>query len=237
MLKIGIVGFTGRVNQALLEEIAKRNDCAVSGILVKADRLEQDYHLPLLNNISELAKLSDAIIDFSNPENSLKIDTSLQRTPTLLVSGTTGFTEEQFNQFQECSTQLPIIWSANMSLGINLLHQLLQIATPILSKEFDTAIIDIHHQHKKDSPSGTALALANTIKSKATDNKIQISSLRIGEEFGSHQIIFSGPDESITFHHKSLGRKGYAKGAIDACFWGQNKKSGFYTMQDVYFSL
>jgi 4-hydroxy-tetrahydrodipicolinate reductase len=119
-----------------------------------------------------------------------------------------------------------------MSVGINIIHSMLEIISNKLGSRFDSAIIDIHHRHKKDSPSGTALSLAKTI----TDNNgkaPQISSLRLGEEFGQHEIIFSGEHESIGLFHKTSNRRSYAQGAIEAAIWGIGKRNGFYSMRDV----
>ena len=233
MIKIGVVGLSGRVSKVVIEEITKRSDCTLSGIFVRSSKMNENSEYKLYDDIKDLASNSDAIIDFSNPENSLAIANQLINSKVLLVSGTTGFTPQEFEEFKNYSDSFPIIWSANMSIGINLLHSLLKIAAPRLGVDFDAAIIDIHHRHKKDSPSGTALSLAKTIETAEKNAKVQISSLRLGEEFGSHEIIFSGAHESVSFTHKSFSRNSYAIGAIEACIWGVNKTSGFYSMQDV----
>jgi 4-hydroxy-tetrahydrodipicolinate reductase len=233
MIKIGVVGKSGRVNKIVIEEVNKRQDCNIAGILLRPEAsLGTQEHFTFYNNVTELAKNVDAIIDFSNPATSLRIAKKLKNSNILLVCGTTGFSNEEFEEFKSYSNFYPIIWSANMSIGINLLHSLLKIATNKLQAGFDCAIIDIHHRHKKDSPSGTAISLAKTI----IDNQgsaPQISSLRLGEEFGQHEIIFSGAHESISLSHKTSSRNSYAQGAIAACLWGYQKKNGFYTMQDV----
>ena len=231
MIKIGIVGFSGRVNQIVIEETIKHPSCTLAGILVRPGKAEIKHQFTLYEDIIELANNSDAIIDFSNPATSLEIASKLVNNNILLVSGTTGFTKTEFETFKNYSESFPIIWSANMSIGINLLHSLLKLTASKLGSDFDSAIIDIHHRHKKDSPSGTALALAKTIEE--TSASPQISSLRLGEEFGQHEIIFSGAHESISLSHKTYNRNSYANGAIAACIWGHKKKPGFYTMQDV----
>ncbi|MEK6734567.1 MAG: dihydrodipicolinate reductase C-terminal domain-containing protein [Pseudomonadota bacterium] len=232
MVKIGVVGYSGRVNNIVIEEIEKNNQTSLSGIYVKSEKLNEAYKFPLYDNIKELAKISDAIIDFSNPKNTLNIAKQLVGSDIILVSGTTGFSVNEFEEFKSYSKYLTIIWSANMSIGINLLHRLLKLTSSRLGDEFDSAIIDIHHQHKKDSPSGTALSLAQTIIDNSQKNP-QISSLRLGEELGSHEVIFSGPDDSIILTHKTYSRKSYAKGAIAASLWGLDKEKGFYSMLDV----
>ena len=230
MIRIGVIGFSGRVNKVVIDEINKNPNCELGGILVRPEKANK-VDLPLYTKIEELKKNIDAIIDFTNPTTSLQIAKSLADSNILLVSGTTGFSAQEFETFKSYAKFIPIIWSANMSIGINLLHSLLKIATKALGPDFDSAIIDIHHRHKKDSPSGTALSLAKTIEENSASP--QISSLRLGEEFGQHEIIFSGKHESISFAHKTYSRNSYALGAIEACFWGKDKKKGFYSMQDV----
>jgi len=233
MLNIGVVGFSGRVNKIVIEEITKDPGCAIAGIYVRSSKVNNSNKFSLYDDIIKLAEVSDSIIDFSSPQNTLEIAKKLKNSGKLLVSGTTGFTSEEFKQFMKCAEFFPIIWSANMSIGVNLLHRLLKVSAPILGEDFDSAIIDIHHKHKKDSPSGTALSLAKNLE-ECGHAIPQISSLRIGEEFGSHEIIFSGKDESISFKHRSFSRNSYAKGAIKACFWGHKKTKGFFSMQDVF---
>jgi 4-hydroxy-tetrahydrodipicolinate reductase len=236
MIKIAVVGFTGRINKLLIEEINKNPEYILSGVLVRKGCFSKKKEFELYDDIKELADNSDAIIDFSSPEASLSIAKQLVGSQTLLVCGTTGFTEEEFIQFKSYSKQAPILWSANMSLGINLLQSLLKIAASKLTKDFDPAIIDIHHCHKKDAPSGTAKVLAQAIENNRPPElkKVQVSSLRIGEEFGEHKAIFSGDNESISLSHKAFNRNSFVQGAIKACLWGKNKPAGFYTMQDVF---
>ena len=235
MIRIAVVGFTGRINKLLIEEISKHPEYILSGVLVRKGCLSENKEFKLYDDIEELADNTDAIIDFSSPEASLSIAKQLVGSQTFLVCGTTGFTEDEFIQFKSYSKQVSIIWSANMSLGINLLQSLLKIAASKLTKDFDPAIIDIHHCHKKDAPSGTAKVLAQAIEDNRSSEskKVQISSLRIGEEFGEHEVIFSGLNESISLSHKAFNRNSFIQGAIKACVWGKNKPAGFYSMQDV----
>lgn len=226
-MRIGIVGLNGRMSKAVIEEINKQPDCIISGALV---RKKSDHHLPLYENIQELAAVSDAIIDFSTPANSLDIIKKLANTKIIVVCGTTGFTAQEFAEINKA--ELTLIYSANMSIGVNLLQSLVKTVAAKLSDDFDPAIIDIHHRHKKDSPSGTALMFAKAIED-IIPKKVQISSLRIGEIPGEHNIIFSNSDETITLSHQAFNRNIFAKGAIKACFWGVNKKPGIYSMQDV----
>ena len=226
-MRIGTIGLNGRMSQAVIEEVNNHPDCTISGVLV---RKKSEHHLPLYENIQELAAVSDAIVDFSSPANSLDIIRKLANTKIIVVCGTTGFTAQEFAELNKAA--LTLVYSANMSIGVNLLQSLVKTVADKLSDDFDPVIIDIHHRHKKDSPSGTALMLAKTIED-IISKKVQISSLRIGEIPGEHSIIFSNSDETITLSHQAFNRNIFAKGAIRACFWGQNKKLGIYSMQDV----
>lgn len=227
-MRIGVIGLTGRMSKAVIEEIKNHPECILSGVLVREE--SPNSSIPLYNKIEELANVSDAIIDFSTPSTSLNIIKELSNSKVTLVCGTTGFTPQEFEAFKKPS--LTLIYSANMSIGINLLQRLIKTTSSKLSDDFDSAIIDIHHKHKKDSPSGTTLMLANTIE-ETRRNKVQISDLRIGEVPGEHSVIFTNKDESITLSHKAFNRNIFAKGAITACLWGKNKKPGLYSMQDV----
>ncbi len=231
MIKIGVVGLTGRMSKVIIEEINNHQDCELSGVLVRSKSIDSD--IAQHEDIVELAKISDAVIDFSNPTTSLQLAKKLVNSKIPLICGTTGFTKDEFKQLENAAKNLPIIWSANMSIGVNLLQMLLKLVSSKLGSDFDPAIIDIHHRHKKDSPSGTALMLAKTIEEANSTHKVQISSLRIGEVPGDHQIIFSGDNESITLSHQAYNRNIFANGAIKACLWAQNKPNGLYSMQDV----
>ena len=231
MLKIGVVGFTGKVNRIVIEEIEKNLNCTLSGILVRDKKLHNNIN-NLYDDVKELAKVSDAIIDFSNPDLTMSLASELINSKILLVSGTTGFTKEQFQKLQDCAKYLPIIWSPNMSIGINMLQLLLKSVAPKLADSFDSAIIDIHRRDKKDSPSGTALMLADAIEDNSA-NKVQVSSLRMGDVLGEHDVIFASASEELTFTHKVLNRNIFAIGAIKACLWGRDKEPGLYSMQDV----
>lgn len=229
-MKIAVIGLTGRMSKVIIEEVINHPECELAGILVRKDIKHPSY--PIYESIEDLAKNAEAIIDFSSPATSIELVKKLANTNIIYVCGTTGFSEKEFEEFKEAAKHLTTIWSPNMSIGINLLQILLKTTTKALGDGFDSGIIDIHHKHKKDSPSGTALMLADTIK--AINNKqVQISALRIGEVPGEHQVIFSDADESITLTHHAFNRKIFATGAIKACLWAKDKPKGLYSMQDV----
>lgn len=233
MIRIGIVGYKGRMNSLLIKIIMSSADFELSGVLVRSDD-ETKENFKTYKNIKTLAADSDAIIDFTHPKNTIVIAKEMIGEHSILVCGTTGFTEEQMNELKALASELVIIYSANMSIGINNVQKIISMLAQNLPTDFESGIVDIHHKHKIDSPSGTALTLAKEIeKTKGTAFKVPISSLRLAEEKGEHQVIFSSRNESIIITHRAFNREIFAQGALNACVWGQNKQAGFYSMQDV----
>lgn len=229
-MEIGIVGLNGRMSQAVIEAIEQDKNFGLSGVLVRNNYTHPNFIL--YHDIEDFTKNCQAIIDFSNPATSIKIAESLANKNVIHVCGTTGFSEKEYALLKEAAKHVTMIYSPNMSIGINLLQILLKTSAAKLNNVFDVAVTDIHHKHKKDSPSGTALMLSQTIEDE-TGKKPQISALRIGEFPGEHSIIFSAAGESITLSHQAFDRSIFAKGALKACLWAKNKKPGFYSMQDV----
>ena len=148
-----------------------------------------------------------------------------------LVCGTTGLSEEHFAKLKSSAAEFPIFYAPNMGIGVNVLAQMLHRAKDDLISNFDIKIIDTHHKHKKDAPSGTALFLANQLQTQ--DTQIPITSIREGEAFGTHEVILSTPDETITITHQALNRNVFAMGAIKAAMWLASQKNGLYSFQDL----
>jgi len=168
-----------------------------------------------------------AIIDFTAPAPfEANLELALENQATYMI-GTTGLNQEQLNSLKPASQKIPILWAPNTSLGANLQMELARISSQILS-EFHVSIQDIHHQHKKDAPSGTALALQ-----KAVGRDCEITSSRTGEVAGIHEIIFSSALENLSIKHEVLGRKVFAQGALWASLFLSKQKPGLYTMKDV----
>jgi 4-hydroxy-tetrahydrodipicolinate reductase len=169
-----------------------------------------------------------------------------------LVCGTTGFSEAEKQQFASYSAKAVIIWSSNMSLGVNLLMNLVEKVAGILHDDFDVEIVEMHHKNKVDAPSGTALSLGAAVakgrgvdlqavgkstrsgkEAKREKGEIGFASLRGGDVIGDHSVIFAGDGERIELTHKASNRDIFAKGAIRAAIWGSAKQPGFYSMRDV----
>lgn len=221
-------------------------------IVAGADRINnQDNGYPVFNEIGQCDVEADVVIDFSAPD---ALDGLLDyciehQLPVVLCS--TGLSEQQLVQIEEASKKTAVLKSANMSLGINTLLKLIQDAAKVLAGAgFDMEVVEKHHRLKKDAPSGTALALADSLndamgnayhyvydrsqKLEARDEKeIGLSAVRGGTIVGEHDVIFAGPDEVVTFSHTAYSKAVFGKGAVEAAKFMAGKKTGYYHMSDV----
>ena len=203
-------------------------------------------------NTEKVFKKSDLIIDFTIPKCTLQVLKIASKLKKRIVIGTTGFTKKEENLIKNFSKKIPILKAGNMSLGINLLMYLTEIASGTLGKNFLSKVYEVHHKHKKDFPSGTALMLGRGIavgknknfyslvgkkylnkKNFPYGNKINFNSLRKGEIIGEHEVQFSSGKEIITLNHEAFDRALYSEGALSAAKWLMTKKSGLYSMRDL----
>lgn len=191
----------------------------------------------------------DCILDFSHPANLEMIINFAKKYHKPVVFATTGYTDEQLSKIQELSRSVPVLRSANFSLGVILLNRLVKEITPILKDDFDIEIIEAHHHHKMDSPSGTAKMLLSSVE-EATQfepnyvrhgqalrkpNEIGVHSIRGGSIVGEHEVLYCGEDEVISLKHTAQSKKIFAVGALKACHYLISKEAGYYTMEDVLF--
>ena len=207
--------------------------------------------IPQLNSVSAFKKVN-LIIDFTIPKCTLEILKIASKQKKKVVIGTTGFTKKEEKLIKKFSNKIPILKAGNMSLGVNLLMFLTEVASRSLDKNFLSKVYEVHHKHKKDYPSGTALMLGRGIaKGKNKDfynligkkyfnkksfpfgKKINFNSIRKGEVIGEHQVTFSSGKEVITLNHESFDRALYSEGALTAAKWLINKKPGLYSMRDL----
>ena len=248
MIKVLINGCNGRMGKVLASKIQENENIDV---LCGVDRENfNNTSFPVFTNINDINLIPDVIIDFSLPEATFKIleFANAHKIPTVIA--TTGFSNEQFHQIEEYSKIFPIFQSANMSYEINLMSKLVAELAQKLS-DSDIEIIETHHNKKIDSPSGTALILANSInqalndemhfetnrcakKEKRDKKEIGISSIRGGTEVGKHQVIFFGDNESLEITHNVTSRAVFANGAIKAAFFIVNQETGIYHMNDMF---
>jgi 4-hydroxy-tetrahydrodipicolinate reductase len=244
--KITVSGATGKMGRVIAGLVGLRNDCAVScGI----DRLNPAAYsdFPIFDSFEAITQKPDVIIDFSNPAGLDDILHYCLTTGTPAVLATTGYTSAQIDKIHKASEQIPLFFTFNMSLGINLLVNLSKKAAEVLGSDFDIEIIEKHHNQKIDSPSGTALMLADAVnevrggkminvydryskRKKREGNEIGISSLRGGTIVGEHEMIFCGRDEVITLTHEAYSKEVFAVGAVNAALFICGKCPGLYDM-------
>lgn len=247
-IKILLSGCNGKMGRRIAESAAAREDCKiVAGIDVSAQPLDD---FPVFSSPAQCSEQADVIIDFSHP-NALPalLDYALKtRTPAVIA--TTGLSSEQIASIEAASKQIPLFFTANMSLGVNLLAELAKKAAIVLGGQFDIEIIEKHHNQKIDAPSGTALMLANEISSvmrtppqyvfdrhavrkKRDPNDIGIHAVRGGTIVGEHEVLFAGPDETISLTHSATSKEVFATGSLNAAVFLCGKPTGLYNMGDL----
>lgn len=249
MTKIILHGCNGRMGQMLTGLLKEDPEAEVVAGVDGYTGIANNY--PVFTTIDECDVQADVVIDFSNAKAADGLLDYCVRTKTPVVLCTTGLSEEQLVKVEEAAKEIAVLKSANMSLGINLLMKLLKEATPTLAAAgFDIEIVEKHHNQKLDAPSGTALALADSIneasdgayhyvydrsqeRKKRDSREIGISAVRGGTIVGDHDVIFAGTDEVITFEHRAYSRAVFGKGAIQAAKFLAGKPAGRYDMSDV----
>lgn len=249
MVKIIMHGCNGHMGQVISDIVAKDPDAEIVAGIDIADQGKNSY--PVFTDIDACKVEADAIIDFSSAKATDKLlEYSVERQiPVVLCS--TGLSEEQLAKVEEASKKVAVLKSANMSLGINTLLKLVQDAAKVLAAAgFDMEIVEKHHRLKVDAPSGTALALADSIneamdnkyhyvydrsqkREKRDDKEIGISAVRGGTIVGEHEVIFAGQDEVIEFKHTAYSKAIFGKGAVEAAKFLAGKPAGRYDMSDV----
>jgi len=247
MLKIIINGCGGRMGAVLGDLITRSKGAQVVGGI---DVVSASRPYPLFSSLKECTVEADVLIDFSSPAGLIaQLETAVERTLPI-VAATTGLDDNDLKQLEAASQFIPIFRSANMSVGINLVQQLLHTAAKVLEEGFDVEIIEKHHNQKKDAPSGTALMLADSInvsrntplhytygregkEAKRSENELGIHAVRGGTIVGQHEVIFAGDDEIITISHQAFSRQVFAVGALKAAFFIVGKQPGTYAMSNL----
>lgn len=248
MTKIILSGASGQMGCTLSRIISERNDCTVVAGISKNSNGVGNF--PIFNFPDEINVGADVIIDFSNPALLDSLLSFAIRKKMPIVICTTGFSDEQINKIKDASKLIPIFFSGNMSIGINLLIELAKKAALALGSNFDIEIIEKHHNKKIDAPSGTALMIADAINSVNGQNlnyvyerhskreprshsEIGIHSIRGGTIVGEHDVIFAGKDEVFTLSHTAQSKGILAVGAINAAIFLLSKPAGLYNMSDL----
>ncbi|MCI5640016.1 MAG: 4-hydroxy-tetrahydrodipicolinate reductase [Lachnospiraceae bacterium] len=249
MTKVIMLGCNGRMGQMITEMISQDDECQiVAGVDIFTEK-ENSY--PVFAKIEDCQIDADAIIDFSSAnEFEKRMDYAVEKQIPIIVCST-GLSEEQLAYMKKASEKVAVLKSANMSLGVNLLLKLVKEAAQKLAADgFDVEIVEKHHNQKLDAPSGTALALADSIneamdgqyeyvfdrsqvRQKRGKKELGISAVRGGTIVGEHDVIFAGTDEVVTFSHTAYSRAVFAKGSITAAKYIKGKPAGMYDMSDV----
>ena len=248
MTNIVICGANGKMGQTIYRCVRDRDDCKIIGGVDLNTEKYADF--PIYSSVSELPEKPDVIIDYSHPSCLSSLLEYCKTNGTPVVLATTGYSDEQISEIKKAASQIPVFFSWNMSLGINLLVELAKKATAILGDKFDIEIVEKHHNQKIDAPSGTALMIANAInetrnnemnyvydrhsqRKKREDNEIGIHSVRGGTIVGVHEVLFAGNDETITISHSAASKTFFAEGSVNAAIFIKNKEAGLYDMNSI----
>lgn len=262
MLNIAIAGSSGRMGRALIEAINHAPDMRLAAALERSgsDLLGKDagelVGAPcgtlITDNADAGLKGADALIDFTRPEGTLAHIELCRKHKTNIIIGTTGFTPEQKQQIQAASRDIGIVFAPNMSVGVNIVFKLLEQAAKVLAEDYDVEIIEAHHRHKVDAPSGTALRMGEVVAAASGRNladcavyaregvtgerkpsSIGFATVRGGDIVGDHTVLFAGIGECVEISHKASSRATFSMGALRAARFLTGKTSGLYDMQDV----
>ncbi len=239
MLKILLNGYQGRMGQAISSAAQSIDDCEIVASIGRDQSPNDDI------------QNCDIVIDFSVHQATPKLLQACETYNKPIVIGTTGFDQDTTQLIHKAAEKIPVVWAGNYSVGVNLLLHLTEMCSQILSSDFETEVVEMHHHNKVVPPSGTAqnildaicnarnLSPQNIVHGRSgiigarPNNEIGVHSLRGGSVVGDHTVIFAGDDERIELTHKAGDRKIFANGAIKAAQWLVNKKPGLYDMKDV----
>ena len=263
MIRIAIVGATGRMGRCLIKAAAYNPQTTLTVAIAPPHSKEigvdagtlagvEDTHIIVTDTVENKFNEFDVLVDFTHPDASMKFVDICKKENKKIVIGTTGFTQAQKDKIKEFSKEIAIVMSPNMSIGVNLTLKLLELTSQVIGEESDIEIIEAHHRHKIDAPSGTALQMGETIaKSLNRDLKecaiygregvtgerniktIGFSTIRAGDIVGEHTVMFGNEGERIEITHKASSRMTFANGAIRAAIWLANKENGLFDMRDV----
>lgn len=244
MTNLLLCGCAGKMGAAVANIVNERRDCQ---IVAGVDRVPAQLEFPVYQNIEDVTEPVDVVVDFSHPTALGPILQYCKANHTAAVLCTTGYSPEQVQEVEEAAVELPVFYSRNMSLGINLLMELAKTAESVLGEGFDVEIVEAHHNQKLDAPSGTALMLADAVnqvrdnnmkytydrhsqRKKREPDELGIHSIRGGTIVGEHQVIFAGKHEVITLSHSAQSKELFAVGAVNAAVFMAGRGPGLYDM-------
>ena len=251
-INLAVTGCMGRMGQQIIKSAKSDKDFKLVALTENKRINRKILGVKLEQNTELTLRKSNLIIDFTIPKCTFQVLKIASKLKKRVVIGTTGFTKKEENLIKNFSKKIPILKAGNMSLGINLLMYLTEITASSLGNKFLSKIFEVHHKHKKDYPSGTALMLGRGIalgkkrdfynllgkkylnkKTFPFGNKINFNSIRKGEIIGEHEVKFSSGKEIITLNHEAFDRALYSEGALLAAKWLMTKKPGLYSMRDL----
>lgn len=261
-MKFAVAGATGKMGKMLIETILNDPNSQLTGALehtscpqLGSDAgsfLGKETKVQITSDITKGLAGAEFLIDFTRPEGTLLHAAVAQQVGVKMIIGTTGFTAEQLKDLQGASQKIAMVFAPNMSVGVNATLKILQVAAQLLSKGYDIEIIEAHHRHKVDAPSGTALKMGEVLASAQNKvlgdvavyareghtgarkpGSIGFATIRGGDIVGDHTVIFAGEGERIEISHKSSSRQSYAQGALRAATFLQHQTKGWFDMQDV----
>jgi 4-hydroxy-tetrahydrodipicolinate reductase len=263
MIRVVIVGACGKMGRENISVFSRDNGIRITGAVERQGSKQmgmdagnvagiETIGVPITDNLEEVVVNGDVIVDFTNCETSLHSVEIAAKYKKAVAIGTTGFSSEQLETLREYANTIPILMSPNMSQGMNILFHLVKKAAELFGEDYNVEIFEIHHNQKKDAPSGSAMRFGRLISDvrgkriedigvfgrhgvtgKRTDEEIGIMALRLGDSVGDHTVIFGGQGERIEFTHRSTSRKNYSAGALKAVKFLMNRKNGLYGMEDV----
>ena len=234
-IRLGVSGALGKMGQRILALAAEDPDFKTVLALERISHPEIGETVCGIEVVSDLERVRDVdgLIEFTTPEATMQHLSFAVKFKKAMCIGTTALTDVQKKSVSDASGKIPIVFSPNMSIGVNVLFQLVGEASARLPAEYKAAISEAHHIHKKDTPSGTAKYLADIIRCERRQEDIDIKSVRQGEIIGDHEVIFEGPLDIIKLSHSAKSRDIFARGALQAMKFCVRRKSGLYTMADV----
>jgi 4-hydroxy-tetrahydrodipicolinate reductase len=262
-MKIGVVGAAGRMGRMLVREVAATEGCRLAGAVEAAGQPEIGRDAGEVAGVGALGVAigddpvplfaeMDAVLEFSTPAATAAHAALAAQGKVIHVIGTTGLDTDQAAALRRAARHAPIVWAPNMSAGINLLLRLTEELAGRLGDDWDVEVLEMHHRHKMDAPSGTALALGRAaaagrgvaleavaergrdgITGERRPGAIGFAALRGGNVFGDHSVIFAAAGERLELTHRAGGREIYARGAVQAALWARGKPAGLYDMADV----
>ncbi|MEM9248160.1 MAG: 4-hydroxy-tetrahydrodipicolinate reductase [Pseudomonadota bacterium] len=261
--RLVVLGASGRMGQMLIQEIGARDDMELSAAIERADHpwLGQDIgvamggaeaHVRVTDDPWEALARAHAVVDFTTPDVTAEVAGIAAQARVVHVIGTTGMTEAHLARIDAAARHATIVRAGNMSLGVNLMLALVRQTAAALGEDYDIEVVEAHHRHKVDAPSGTALMLGGAaaegrgasldslyeaardgITGARVPGRIGFSAIRGGDIVGEHDVIFAGPSERIVLRHVASDRALFAKGALRAVLWGLGQGPGHYAMTDV----